>query len=197
MSQDIFQRKIHQTNDNCQSPIEIAHGLQVFGYLNLHETIERIRKAAIKCIFKSKSCSYFGNVYNPQGMKPDPKKIQAIRQMQAPSTKQELNSFLSMVNYPSHFIPAMYNLNFNLKKFLQNDVLFQWTDSHDKDFHELRNDISSDTWLVLQPLLNQWLYKLMHWRWGRELHLSRRTQGFPNTKRVLQKGQPKIALFIP
>ena len=54
--------------------------------------------------------------------------------MQAPSVKQELHSFLGMINYLSQFIPSMSDLTSNLSKLLNKDVLFQWTDSHEKEF---------------------------------------------------------------
>ena len=49
-----------------------------------------------KCIIKSKSCSFFGNIYSPQVIKLI--KIQTIKQMQAPPTKQEVNLFLERVS---------------------------------------------------------------------------------------------------
>ena len=55
----------------------------------LHEVMEATRQAGIKlnydkCIIKTKSCSFFGNVYTPAGVKPDPKKVEAIKKMEAP-----------------------------------------------------------------------------------------------------------------
>ena len=67
--------------------------------------------------------------------------------MQAPSTKQELYSFLGMINYLSQFIPSMSDLTFNLKKILKKNVLFQWTDSQEKGFQELKRKVSSDACL--------------------------------------------------
>ena len=54
--------------------------------------MEKTRKADIeldfdKCIVKTKSCSLFGEIYTPQGVKPDPKKVDPIKKMQAPSTR--------------------------------------------------------------------------------------------------------------
>ena len=47
---------------------------------SLHEAAERTRKAGIrlnfdKCIVEAKSCSCFGELYTPQGVKPDPRKV--------------------------------------------------------------------------------------------------------------------------
>ena len=61
--------------------------------------MERTRKAGIKldydkCSINLKFCIFFGNVYTPKGVMPDHKKVQAIKQMQAPSTKPELHSLV-------------------------------------------------------------------------------------------------------
>ena len=62
--------------------------------------MERVRSAGIKLNFdkyviKSKSCTFFGYIYTPQGVKLDTKKVEAIRKMEAPQTKQELQPFLA------------------------------------------------------------------------------------------------------
>ena len=74
----------------------IADDIQVFRTddkhdLHLHKAMERTRKAGIKlnydkCIINSKSLNFFGNIYTAQGVMSDPKKVQTIKQMQAPST---------------------------------------------------------------------------------------------------------------
>ena len=109
MSLDIFQKKIDETCEKCSGAVGIVDDINVLGTesthnYNLHEGMERTRKVGIKlhfnkCIEKSKSCSLFGEIYTPQGVKPDPKNVEAIKKMQAPSTKQELHSFLGMINY--------------------------------------------------------------------------------------------------
>ena len=58
---------------------------------------------------------FFGHIYTPEGIKLDPSKIDAIKRMEAPSAKQELQSFLGMVNYLSSYIHHMSDLTSNLR----------------------------------------------------------------------------------
>ena len=154
MSQDVFQKKIDQTYEKCKGAVGIADDIQVFGSdqthdLHLHEAMERTRKAGIKlnydkCIVKSRSCSIFGNIYTPEGVKPDPSKVDAIKRMEAPSTKQELQSFWGMVNYLMSYIHHMSDLTSNLRNLLKKDSLFQWTETHEAEFQMLKKAISKD-----------------------------------------------------
>ena len=69
MWQDIFQKKTDETYEKCSIAVRIADDINVFYTesthdYNLHEAVERTRKAGIKlnfdkCIVKSKSCSFF------------------------------------------------------------------------------------------------------------------------------------------
>ena len=83
MSQDIFQFKIDETYRDCQGAIGIADDVTVYGKnekehdLHLHETMERTRKAGIKlndekCVIKTKECNFFGMLYIPDDVKPNP-----------------------------------------------------------------------------------------------------------------------------
>ena len=117
--------------------------------LHLHETKEITRRTGIKlnydkCIVKSKSCSFFGNIYTPDSVKPDPSKVDGIKEMEPPSTKQELQSFIGMVNYFSCYIPHMSDLTSNLRNLLKKDCLFQWTETHENEFQLLKRAITKD-----------------------------------------------------
>ena len=79
---------------------------------------------------------------------PDPKKVEAIKKMQAPQTKQEFQSSLGMVKYLAHFIKDMSQLTHNMRLLLKKNALFQWTESHEANFQRLKESISSDTCLM-------------------------------------------------
>ena len=75
------------------------------------------------------------------------RKFQAIKQMQAPSTRQERQSFLHMVNDLGQFITSMSDLTTTIKKLLKRDVLFQWTKCHEDSFQKLKDRINNNVCL--------------------------------------------------
>ena len=66
--------------------------------------------------------------YSAQGMHPDPKKVQGITEMTAPTDKQQLQSFLGMVNYMGTFIPNLSHHTEPLRAMLKKDNVFHWED---------------------------------------------------------------------
>ena len=66
----------------------------------------------------------FGAEYSAQGMHPDPKKVQGITEMTAPTDKQQLQSFLGMVNYMGTFIPNLSHHIEPLRAMLKKDNVF-------------------------------------------------------------------------
>ena len=48
--------------------------------------------------------SYIGHILS-KGLKPDPKKVQAITEMNRPQNKEDLQRFLGMITYVAKFIP--------------------------------------------------------------------------------------------
>ena len=59
-------------------------------------------------------------------MHPDPKKVQGITEMTAPTDKQQLQSFLGMVNYMGTFIPNLSHHTEPLRAMLKKDNMFHW-----------------------------------------------------------------------
>ena len=69
----------------------------------LRNVLRRIRDYGIKlnkdkCIFNVSEVTYLGRALTSEGVKPDPRKMKAITGMQFPQSKQELRTFLGMVN---------------------------------------------------------------------------------------------------
>ena len=69
--------------------------------------------------------TFFGAEYSTEGMHPDPKKVQGITEMTPPSDKQQLQSFLGMVNYMGIFIPNLSPHMELLRAMLKKDM-FYW-----------------------------------------------------------------------
>ena len=63
-----------------------------------------------KMQFKSTDCKLFGHRLTPDGIKVDPKKIEAIIQMGPPQNVAGLQSFNGMVNYLKKFSPVLSKL---------------------------------------------------------------------------------------
>lgn len=158
VSQDVFQRKIDQAYVNCRGAVGIADDIQVYGKTNkdhdqnLHEAMERTRKSGIKlnadkCIIKTQECSFFGMIYSPEGVRPDPAKVQTINNMEPPNDKKELRSFLGLIQYMGSFIPKLADHTANLRELLKEDMQYVWSASHTQDFNRIKQLISSETTL--------------------------------------------------
>ncbi|KAK2727803.1 hypothetical protein QYM36_008330 [Artemia franciscana] len=116
---------------------------------NLEKTLQVAREKGVrfnreKCIFGKTEIPYFGHILTSEGIKPDPNKILAIRQMPKPKGPEELQSLLGMVNYLGKYIPNLSTLNHPLRTLLKEhrtDGSFQWTSEHDKAFANVKNSI--------------------------------------------------------
>ena len=71
-------------------------------------------------------------------MHPDPKKIQGITEMTAPTDKQQLQSFLVMVNYMGTFIPKLSHQTELLRAMLKKDNMFLWEEQQTRSFQKIK-----------------------------------------------------------
>jgi hypothetical protein len=76
---------------------------------DLRLTFERMRKYGLKmnprkCVFGVSAGKFLGFVIHENGTEVDPKRIEAIRKITAPTCKREVQSLLGKVNYLWRFI---------------------------------------------------------------------------------------------
>ena len=70
---------------------------------------------------------YFGHIIRQNGVSPDPDKIKSIREMQAPTSKKELQSFLGMINFLRKFSLNLSETTTKLRDLLKS-VHWLWSD---------------------------------------------------------------------
>ena len=135
MSQDIFQMRMDNITDGLAVIISIHNDICIFSKTQQEhdENLLKLMKVAQKngLVFKSNKChtsqlqiSFHGAIFSAKGMKPDPKKVQALQDLPKPETQKELQSFLGLINYLKPFLPDIAHKTTFLREQVSN---WDWT----------------------------------------------------------------------
>jgi hypothetical protein len=114
----------------------------------LREILERMRKYNLKlqpdkCEFLRKEVSYLGHVIGQDGVRPDEKRIEAVRDFPKPKTTRELKGFLGLAGYYRRFIPNFSRVAKPLTGLLKKNTPYIWDDKTENDFVTLKGLLST------------------------------------------------------
>lgn len=114
---------------------------QCFERLEL--VFQRLRAANLKlkpskCELFKKELLYLGYVVSGQGIKCDPRKIEAIKTWQRPHTVRQVRVFLGMVNYYNRFIKSFSEIAYPLYRLTRKKLTFRWDADCTIAFEKLR-----------------------------------------------------------
>ena len=98
-------------------------------------------------ILKCQSVPFFGNIVTNKGIRPDPSKVQAIKDWPVPNCLKDLQSFLGAVNFLSKFIPKLSKLHLPLQGLCKKDVDFMWSGTHQEAFNTIKDAICEEALL--------------------------------------------------
>ena len=152
---EIFQLEISKIIAGCEGSINSQDDIIVWGEnkeihdQRLHKVLAKIKESGLKlnqsiCLFGVSELTFLGHVMSAEGVKPDPKKIEAITAMPVPTmTKVELQRFLGMVNYLGKFIPNLSDETTPLRALLKNETEFLMQKPQLDAFEKLKRLISS------------------------------------------------------
>ena len=153
MSQDVFQLWMDAILEQCPRVIGIQDDMVIFGVdqqdhdTNLINLLNICQKEGLvlnskKLELQRERVTFFRAEYSTQGMHPDPKKVQGITEMTAPTDKQQLQSFLGMVNYMETFIPNLSHHTEPLRAMLKKDNVFHWEEQQTRSFQQVKTLIA-------------------------------------------------------
>ena len=100
-----------------------------------------------KCYFAMSEIKFWGMMVNAEGVQPDPEKVEALDGLEPPRNKDELLSFLCMMQSCSDFIPSFAQKAATLREITKEKVRFRWETKHQKCFEELLATFREDTLL--------------------------------------------------
>lgn len=81
---------------------------------------------------------YIGHILSAQGVKPDEEKVRAVTEIPPPQSKQELQTFLGVVQYLAKFIPNLSDISAHLRKLLEKETEWHWEDAQQQSFEKLK-----------------------------------------------------------
>ena len=94
-----------------------------------------------KMQFKSTDCKFFRHRLTPDGIRVDPKMIEAIIQMDPPQNVANLQSFNGMVNYLKKFSPVLSELSEPLRRLCKSGVMWAWESEQQNAFETIKQVI--------------------------------------------------------
>ena len=115
----------------------------------LKQVLEIARKTNLKlnkekCEFNVKQLTYIGDLISEKGVQPDPKKVAAIRNMERPKCKQDVQRFLGMINYQGKFIPDLATKTAPLRHLLNKKNQWMWEDAQENAWCLLKNALTEE-----------------------------------------------------
>ena len=135
--------------------------LQVYRQVNLKLNKE-------DCLFRYTIISIFNKIISQQGVSPDPRKVQTLRDISPPKTKKEVQSFLGILNFLHKFswiTAEVYELQWRLTSVKTNWIWNRmYQDMYDKAKQIVKQAACMKLWHSYTPVPNNQL--ILYWPWS-------------------------------
>lgn len=167
-----FQRMMNNVLTGLQGEICLVYIDDIIVYgssLNDHnEKLRTVLKRLIdyklkikpeKCQFLRKEISFLGHVVSKAGLKPDPKKIEAVLKYPIPRTQKEIKSLLGLFSYYRRYVPLFSQIIRPINRLLQKDVPYEWTRECNEAFESIKRKLTSSPVLIFPDFDKQFIIR--------------------------------------
>src|SRR2546421_4345839 len=112
---------------------------------HLKEVFKRLRKAKLKinpdkCHFGTQEIQFLGYVIGMNGIKPDPAKVEKVKNFPQLKNTTELRSFVGLISYYRRFIQDFSKISKPLFELTKKDQSYEWKESQSKALKSLRRN---------------------------------------------------------
>lgn len=97
-----------------------------------------------KCEFLRREVMYLGHIIGEDGVRPDPKKVEAVQNFPRPQSAKNIKQFLGLAGYYRRFIPGFSRIAKPLTELLKKEVTFHWDSEQNDAFGTLRDALCSE-----------------------------------------------------
>ncbi|XP_041349296.1 uncharacterized protein K02A2.6-like [Gigantopelta aegis] len=157
---EIYHRIIHSLFEHMDGVDTSMEDIIVWGKneqehnRRLCQVLEKARKVGLKlqkekCEIGVSELTFLGDTLSKDGLKPDPKKVEAICSIETPTCKKDLQRFLGMIKYLACFLPDLSERTATLRELLDKNNNFDWTPNHDTAFEKLKSLVSSKYFSIM------------------------------------------------
>ena len=155
-----FQKRMHKVLEDLPGVLCMMDDIIIFGESS-EEHDARVRAVFRglednsvtpnfeKCEFAKSSITYLEHVVSADGIRADPSKVRAIKQMQQPKDIGDIRRFLGMVNQLGKFIPNLSSVTQPLRDLLQKWNQLTWGPSQQRAFDLVKDELSKTPVLAL------------------------------------------------
>ena len=159
LASEIFQRKMASMFEGLEGVAVFQDDILIFGRtmeqhdFRLKKVMSIISESGLKlnlkkCHWRQSQLDFVGHRFSKEGIKPDPNKIKAICEMEAPRNVTELRRICGMVNYLSMYVSDLATIMKPLNELLKKDMAWTWGPSQEYSFEQIKNSFSQATALA-------------------------------------------------
>ncbi|KAL4354549.1 hypothetical protein GQ457_06G017120 [Hibiscus cannabinus] len=102
----------------------------------------------------SREVIFLGHVVSSEGIRVDPKKVEAVVNWKQPTSVTEIHSFLGLAGYYRRFVSGFSKVAAPLIKLLQKGVKYEWSDARQQAFEKLKEALVNAP-VLTQPVLGK------------------------------------------
>ena len=157
---DCFQRKLDQNLEGLNGVHKTADDILITGRgstmieavkdhnATLLKLLDRCQERNLKLNreklqLKCSETPFIGHVLTPEGVKPDPSKVEAILKMERPKDVAAVTRLVGLVNYLSKFLRKLSELCEPLGRLTHKDVEWRWSEEQEEAFESVKHAVTS------------------------------------------------------
>lgn len=151
----IFGPEFHDFLSKFVDDLRIVSSLPSLHLEHLRSVFEKIKSAGLtlnfkKCKFFQDEVDFLGYIISQDGIKMDPKKVEAIRDFPTPRNIKQLQSWLGLVNFYRKFHMDHASLTQPLMHLLKKGAVWEWGEKEEAAFSKMK-DVFIDKIVLKYP----------------------------------------------